>query len=552
MCLDLIRNYIQHGLYNEARRLIDIESDVTYLMNDEDDEERYVEMDGKKIEKMPLLVILALIKDEENAVSLSRLLLERGYHLDTSDCNGMSAMNYALALNKKRLVELYLNLFNVELNSHRDRYGNCFLHYAFAVDNIDFIKKFAEIYSKFYEWDTNLFVGTKNYDGLSIQDLYTFFKLKNSKNYTTRTNITNLPDYFKLDSNPIKICKFINRIYYSNSTKNTELLFVTNTARILSSRSQMSSHSGSKLSHVTNRIKENKKQNKDREFKLNLLYQIRSVIKKKPLDTDKFGDFNKILEKNLFNYRNTRFSPINNESHSQPRMMSSKISNAFRSFNIDSILESPILSSNLSMNYTQTSDKCWKTDLKKLYIDYETINTASYFKPVPPPVQWEGSHTGSYSPDFTNNGSEMFSSRTNSVFSHHGLNEHSTLAEFQDSNKKLKKSIGKNGLSMVAALSAINTAKKEKWKNTKTKSLYVQDEMSSNFELNIASSESSSKSKKKLNRGNDKKETIFSPSESDRTNTGSTKIVKPSLPTKWSKKLSKRDSDETSLNSRDS
>ena len=146
----------------------------------------------------------------------------------------------------------------------------------------------------------------------------------------------------------------------------------------------------------------------------------------------------------------------------------------------------------------------------------------------------------------------MFSSRTNSVFSHHGLNEHSTLAEFQDSNKKLKKSIGKNGLSMVAALSAINTAKKEKWKNTKTKSLYVQDEMSSNFELNIASSESSSKSKKKLNRGNDKKETIFSPSESDRTNTGSTKIVKPSLPTKWSKKLSKRDSDETSLNSRDS
>ena len=164
----------------------------------------------------------------------------------------------------------------------------------------------------------------------------------------------------------------------------------------------MSSHSGSKLSHVTNRIKENKKQNKDREFKLNLLYQIRSVIKKKPLDTDKFGDFNKILEKNLFNYRNTRFSPINNESHSQPRMMSSKISNAFRSFNIDSILESPILSSNLSMNYTQTSDKCWKTDLKKLYIDYETINTASYFKPVPPPVQWEGSHTGSYSPDFTN------------------------------------------------------------------------------------------------------------------------------------------------------
>lgn len=132
MCLDLIRNYIQHGLYNEARRLIDIESDVTYLMNDDEDDEGTGE-NGKRFEKMPLLVILALIKDEENAVSLSRLLLERGYHLDTSDSNGLCAMNYALALNKKSLVELYLNLFNVELNSHRDQYGNCFLHYAFAV-----------------------------------------------------------------------------------------------------------------------------------------------------------------------------------------------------------------------------------------------------------------------------------------------------------------------------------------------------------------------------------------------------------------------------------
>lgn len=181
------------------------------------------------------------------------------------------------------------------------------------------------------------------------------------------------------------------------------MLFVTNTSRILSSRSQMRGfNSGSKLSNITNRIKENKMQNRDREFKINLLYQIRSVIKKKPLDIEKFGDFNKVLEKNLFNYRNNRFSPINNESHSQPRMMSSKISNGFRVFNVESILESPILSSNLSMNYTPTSDKSWKTDLKKLYVDYETINTPSYFKPVPLPIQWEGSHTGSYSPDFTN------------------------------------------------------------------------------------------------------------------------------------------------------
>ncbi len=130
MSLDLIRKYIQHGLFNEARRLIDIESNVRFLMQEDDTQ---VHLNSSEEPKLPLLIILSLIKDEENAISLSRLLLEKGYHLDVSDKNGLSAMNYAIALNKINLVSLYLNLFNIELDEHRDCYKNSFLHYAFAV-----------------------------------------------------------------------------------------------------------------------------------------------------------------------------------------------------------------------------------------------------------------------------------------------------------------------------------------------------------------------------------------------------------------------------------
>ena len=135
MSLELIKKYIKHGLYNEARKLIDIESDIFFLMNDNDTEIETLGSsdDNKRFERLPLLIILVLIKDEDASLNLSQLLLEKGYHLDISDRNGLCAMNYAIALNRVDLVNLYLNLFNVELNQHSDCYKNSFLHYAFAV-----------------------------------------------------------------------------------------------------------------------------------------------------------------------------------------------------------------------------------------------------------------------------------------------------------------------------------------------------------------------------------------------------------------------------------
>ena len=89
-----------------------------------------------------------------------------------------------------------------------------FFHHYLQGNNLEIIKKFFEVYSKFYEWNASLFQRTKNCDGLTIQDLYTYTKLRNSKNFTPRTNITNLPEYFKRDSNPISICKFINQVSF--------------------------------------------------------------------------------------------------------------------------------------------------------------------------------------------------------------------------------------------------------------------------------------------------------------------------------------------------
>lgn len=138
MSLSLIRKYIQHGLYNEARRLIDIESDINFLMHDDSSDshlsENLDENFNNKLDKTPLLIVLVFIKNEGASLALSQLLLEKGYLLDTSDSNGLCAMNYAIALNRVSLVRLYLNLFNVELNEHRDSYRNSFLHYVFAVN----------------------------------------------------------------------------------------------------------------------------------------------------------------------------------------------------------------------------------------------------------------------------------------------------------------------------------------------------------------------------------------------------------------------------------
>lgn len=102
--MELAKKYVRCGLFQEARKLIEKEIN----MNDSSE--------------LPLLVMLSLIRDESEAINLSRLLLEKGYCLNTRDSNGLCALNYAIALKKLQLVQLYLTSFNFDLDSHQDRY----------------------------------------------------------------------------------------------------------------------------------------------------------------------------------------------------------------------------------------------------------------------------------------------------------------------------------------------------------------------------------------------------------------------------------------------
>lgn len=368
MSLALIKTYIKSGSYREARKLIDNEENVFYLMDDDHLGEE---------DKTPLLVMLSLLKDEDNAVILSRLLLEKGYFLDKCDKNGLCALNYAIALNRQKLLNLFLTSFNFELDSHRDCYKNTILHYVFAVNNKQMINKFAEIYSKYYEWDINKFKFIKNRDGLSVKDLYDFkltkqyIKVKSltsGKNYrimssyrpfragerirttdaSKQVQLLCLPKSFYLESNPIHICKFINQVFYNSdtTTMNSDLKFIENNIKNLNLNV---------LSH------NNFVSNASREFKLNILHQIKTINKQKP-----------IISSTLPTYRNTSASDMeakttniviyNNDGYVPNKYMYSQNRYNERSSNLP----------NLNSNST------WKTDLNKIFVDYAVTTTPSY------------------------------------------------------------------------------------------------------------------------------------------------------------------------------
>ena len=362
MSLLLIKNYIKNGLYREARRLIDNEEDIFYLMGENDNDTQITPDE----DKTPLLVLLSLNRDEDNAVILSRILLEKGYYLDKRDKNGLCALNYAIALNRQKLLSLFLTSFNFELDTFRDCYKNTFLHYVFAINN-----KIAEIYSKYYEWDINKFKFIKNRDGLSVKDLYDFkitkqfIKVKaatSGRNFRIMSSyrpfragerirttdlsksiqLLCLPKSFYLESNPIHICKFINQIF-SNSESNTlnsDLKYVENNIKNLNLNLLNNNQTNS---------------NSTREFKMNILHQIKSTNKIKPINTS----------------RNTSLSDIE-----------SKINQSLP-FN-DDYLQNKYLYG-LKNKYTNLPDLStnrfegnWKTDMNRIFVDYSVTTTPSY------------------------------------------------------------------------------------------------------------------------------------------------------------------------------
>lgn len=107
--MELVKKYIRCGLFIEARRLIEKESNV----NDDPS--------GSSNCSLPTLIMLVLCRDEVESIGLCQLLLEKGYRLSSCDSNGLCALNYAIALRKLKMIRLFLSSFNFDLNLHRDR-----------------------------------------------------------------------------------------------------------------------------------------------------------------------------------------------------------------------------------------------------------------------------------------------------------------------------------------------------------------------------------------------------------------------------------------------
>lgn len=154
------------------------------------------------------------------------------------------------------------------------------------------IDAFRLVYSKYYEWNPDKFKTMVNCDHLSVGDLYEYVKNMTTTTSSSSTSgqqenpsqmekmssprswdtsassfvMTNLPESFRIDSSPIVICKYINKVYNSNSTLKSEILFV-----------------------------QNNKLDRNKSFKLNLLYLIKDMnrvrVRPDTLSSKSLGEF---------------------------------------------------------------------------------------------------------------------------------------------------------------------------------------------------------------------------------------------------------------------
>jgi hypothetical protein len=434
MSLDLIKKYIKCGLYQEARKLIEKEPNISNLMADvgggggggngsttakSNGKSASDYEDAKVFERVPLLVMLSVVKDEDVAINLSRLLLERGYALNLRDKNGLCAMNYAIALKRFRLLNVYLETFNFELNKFKDCYKNTFLHYAYAINDFNIVELFSKVYSKYYEWDPNSFKFIANCDGLTVQDLYDYmiflnkkvidkqmrraktsykdFYIRKKSNESTNTeNNTSknqfiYPESFKFESNPILICKFINHVFHSSSALKSELIVLLNTPNefeIIINKKKSDINTSSNNSSPNNSpgivrrpVKTAGWATSNREFKMNILNQIK-CINKSNIKPSKLNSSNNPLKKTELISRSLTSLTSSEKNKHLPRIIESRYKNFYK--NIASTSNKldfgPFMSckSYISSDFTNNGGETWRGEFKSIFNVYSLVSSASY------------------------------------------------------------------------------------------------------------------------------------------------------------------------------
>ena len=88
--------------------------------------------------RTPIMEV-CFLDDEDGAFGLAKMLLENGAKLDFQDEQGLTALSYACILKRKRLVTLFLQFVDYDLNAV-DKDANTALFHAITVGDLSIVK----------------------------------------------------------------------------------------------------------------------------------------------------------------------------------------------------------------------------------------------------------------------------------------------------------------------------------------------------------------------------------------------------------------------------
>ena len=110
---------IRNKRWRQARLLIEAGSDINW----------------KGQNKRSVIMEVCFLDDEEKALGLAKMLLKNGADLNFQDEQGLTTLSYACILKRKKLVALFLQYVDYDLNAV-DRDGNTALFHAITVGDI--------------------------------------------------------------------------------------------------------------------------------------------------------------------------------------------------------------------------------------------------------------------------------------------------------------------------------------------------------------------------------------------------------------------------------
>lgn len=114
---------IRNRRWRQARLLIDAGSDINWRGENK---------------RTPIMEV-CFLDDEEKAFGLAKMLLENGATLDFQDEQGLTALSYACILKRKKLVTLFLQFVDYNLNA-TDQDANTALFHAITVGDLSIVK----------------------------------------------------------------------------------------------------------------------------------------------------------------------------------------------------------------------------------------------------------------------------------------------------------------------------------------------------------------------------------------------------------------------------